>query len=331
LDLPPPFFDKLTDPGHSERVIALAREAAAGMKTDYDKAIAIKAKIENTALYDLDAPAVPPDEDAVEYFLFNSKQGYCDLFASAMVIMARAVGIPARYATGYYPFRDERDSDGRFLLRASDRHAWAELFFKDVGWVPFDATEGANEVAGHGRGSTGDAVGWLATPAGRGTLDSLIVVVAGGVVVYLGLPALAGLRRLRKPGKLGEAEARRRAGRLYTGLVGDVRRLTGIGKESAQTPGEYFEAVSGGLGDANAAVGTATLALERCLYSPSAGGVEDLASFSSQVQAARKAVRAKMEPGLRLALRAASGVPRGAIAVLQTLLHLRREDRGGGG
>jgi len=327
LDLPHPFIDALTDPGRSSKVVMLARRAAAGLKTDFAKAMAIKATIENAAVYNLDAPAVPNNADAVEYFLFNSKQGYCDLFASAMVLMARAVGIPARYATGYYPFKDERDPEGRILLHTSERHAWAELFFKDAGWVPFDATEGAEEVDGYGRGSSGDARPWYQGPLGRDLLDLLIVAAAIGTLVLFVLPAVAGLRRLRQPGKVGGAEVRRRIGLLYAGLVGDVGRLTGIHKEPAQTAGEYLVATLPSLGSAGDSFARATNLLEICLYSPRDMALDDLSSFADEVKDARKAVRARIPPIWRSALRAAAAAPASAFVAIRTLSRLRREDR----
>jgi transglutaminase-like putative cysteine protease len=79
--------------------------------------------------------------------------GHCEYFATAMVILARAAGIPARYVTGYLQGERNRFSR-RFVVRQSDAHAWAEVYFPGAGWVTFDATPAA------GRG-TGEETGWI--------------------------------------------------------------------------------------------------------------------------------------------------------------------------
>ncbi len=126
--------------GLPERVTALAREITAGAKTPYDRAIALQNYL-RTYPYTLDLPAPPTDRDVVDYFLFELKQGYCDYYASAMVVMARAVGLPARlaigFATGEYDPRLEA-----YQVRIADSHSWVEVYFAGYGWVPFEPTAG---------------------------------------------------------------------------------------------------------------------------------------------------------------------------------------------
>ena len=74
--------------------------------------------------------------DAITLFL-RSKVGYCVQFATAMVMMAREAGIPARMAIGYLPGAADR---GTYTVRASDAHAWPELYFEDIGWLRFEPT-----------------------------------------------------------------------------------------------------------------------------------------------------------------------------------------------
>ncbi|MCI5065745.1 transglutaminase-like domain-containing protein [bacterium] len=80
---------------------------------------------------------VGKDEDPVAPFLFGDMRGYCVHFAHATVYMLRALGIPARIATGYLTDMSQA-RDGHILLRMSDRHAWAEAYFSGIGWVVFD-------------------------------------------------------------------------------------------------------------------------------------------------------------------------------------------------
>ncbi len=78
-----------------------------------------------------------PGEDPVAPYLFGDLRGYCVHFAHATVFMLRALGIPARIATGFLTDLSQ-SKDGHILLRMSDRHAWAEVYFAGYGWVPYD-------------------------------------------------------------------------------------------------------------------------------------------------------------------------------------------------
>lgn len=115
---------------------ALTQRIVAEAPTPYDQAIAIKRYLETHCVYG-EGPRVPWGEDAATYFVLESKQGVCDLFATAMAVMARLAGIPARVATGF--LAQSRDpSTGQFIVREQDAHAWAELYFPGHGWIPFD-------------------------------------------------------------------------------------------------------------------------------------------------------------------------------------------------
>ncbi|RLC66652.1 MAG: hypothetical protein DRI52_11755, partial [Chloroflexi bacterium] len=125
-------------PDLPDRVRALAEETVAGRDNAYDKASAIEAYLRTIPYNELiEAPS--EGQDGVDYFLFGVREGYCDYYASAMAIMARAVGIPARVANGYT--RGEYDSDRRaFLVRERNAHAWVEVYFPRYGWVEFEPT-----------------------------------------------------------------------------------------------------------------------------------------------------------------------------------------------
>jgi transglutaminase-like putative cysteine protease len=120
------------------RVRLLAEQIAEGMTTPYDKARAIEAYLRQYE-YDeeIDGPGL--NQDGVDYFLFEARAGYCDYYASSMVVMLRAVGVPARYVRGYSV--RERD-EGIYHVLESDGHAWPEVFFPGYGWVEFEPTGG---------------------------------------------------------------------------------------------------------------------------------------------------------------------------------------------
>lgn len=111
----------------------------------YDQAVAVEAYL-RTLRYDQQIEAPPPDMDAVEYFLFTTKAGYCDYYASAMVTMLRAVGIPARLVVGYTPGEFIQPEDlmpqvgGKYRILERNAHAWPEVYFPAYGWVQFEPT-----------------------------------------------------------------------------------------------------------------------------------------------------------------------------------------------
>ncbi len=124
--------------GIPERVRTLARDLTATAPTPYDRARALETYLRKFP-YTLDVPAPPPNRDVVDYFLFDAKRGYCDYYASAMVVLARAAGLPARLVVGYAPgFFDV--FTGRLIVTEADAHSWVEIYFPDYGWIEFEPT-----------------------------------------------------------------------------------------------------------------------------------------------------------------------------------------------
>jgi transglutaminase-like putative cysteine protease len=123
-----------------QRVTQLAQRVVDSAENRYDQARAIETFLRGYP-YSLDVPEPPNERDLVDYFLFDLQKGYCDYYASAMVVMARAVGIPARFATGYS--QGEYDhAGGRWVVTESDGHSWVEIYFDGIGWVEFEPTAG---------------------------------------------------------------------------------------------------------------------------------------------------------------------------------------------
>jgi hypothetical protein len=119
------------------RVIDQAHIAVSGATSAYDKAAALESYLRTNYTYTTHVAAVPPDQDWVDYFLFDSKQGYCDYFATAMVVMLRAEGIPARVASGFAPGELNPDT-GISIVRENHAHSWVEVFFPRFGWINFE-------------------------------------------------------------------------------------------------------------------------------------------------------------------------------------------------
>jgi len=132
-------------PDHlQEQVFRLAQEACEGAVTPYDKAFALQNYLSRNFRYTLDVEPQPENIDFVSNFLVNTKEGYCTYFASAMTVLCRMVGLPARYVEGYLA---EPDGDGHAYVTGMHGHAWTEVYFEGFGWLTFDATPAQNRVS----------------------------------------------------------------------------------------------------------------------------------------------------------------------------------------
>jgi hypothetical protein len=122
----------------SQRVRDLAATLTAEPQNPYDKAKAIETYL-RTYPYTLDVPVVPSDKEISDYFLFDLKKGYCEYYATSMVVLARASGLPARIVIGYSS--NEYDSrSAQYIVREVHAHSWVEIYFPEIGWVEFEPT-----------------------------------------------------------------------------------------------------------------------------------------------------------------------------------------------
>lgn len=137
-DVPPALLARYTHlPGNlPQRVRELAQEVAGGQANPYDQARALEEFLRQYT-YSLTVESPPNNNDPVDYFLFEQQTGYCDYYASAMVVMARAVGLPARLAIGYLP---QPTIGGVQTIYQINSHSWAEIYFAGYGWIEFEPT-----------------------------------------------------------------------------------------------------------------------------------------------------------------------------------------------
>jgi transglutaminase-like putative cysteine protease len=120
-------------------VVALAQRITAGKTTEYDKALALQAYLRSSRFtYDETYDPHGDGPQALQYFLMHSHKGYCQQFAGSFGVMARALGIPTRLAIGWT--WGSQDANGVWHVTDDDTHTWPEVFFPQVGWVPFEPT-----------------------------------------------------------------------------------------------------------------------------------------------------------------------------------------------
>jgi transglutaminase-like putative cysteine protease len=226
----------------------------------YDKATALESSLREIEYNELIA-APPEGQDGVDYFLFDVREGYCDYYASAMVVMARAVGIPARVAAGYSQGEYNPETEA-YRVREKDAHAWVEVYFPRFGWVEFEPTAAEpvivrpkppkviepsenrdeNQHMGHEEG-TGEEDDLPESEGGfiygQATGKRQAVRWLGALILLsipAGLVALWAWRERKQKG-LNLVE------RVYERLCSFARRL-GIQFQRHQTPYEYAAALS---------------------------------------------------------------------------------------
>ena len=232
------------------RVRGLAQGIASEPGNPYDKAIALRDFLLNYA-YNLDITAPPKDRDGVDFFLFDSQQGYCDYYASSLVVMLRTVGIPARYALGYAPglFDGDRQT---FHVRELNYHSWAEVYFPGYGWVTVEATP-ANALEFGGGGAEPDLPSFppgtgfgeedfLDDETGSGDVPEPVGGAQGPVATPMVILGLAGLVVLLVGLAWYRWWWRLRALDLPSEIYAKMRRLAtaaGMPPLASQTPREY--------------------------------------------------------------------------------------------
>lgn len=130
-----------------ERVGELALEITESANNRYDRVKAVESFFgRGNFRYETEDVPVPKEgEDYVDQFLFETQRGYCDNFSTSMIVMLRTLDIPARWAKGFTQgevIESLDDTRDVFQVTNGNAHSWVEVYFPEVGWVPFEPTRG---------------------------------------------------------------------------------------------------------------------------------------------------------------------------------------------
>ena len=131
--------------GLDPRIPALAARLTRDASTPFDQANALERALQSGWTYSLEGGHDPADPLAD--FLFDRREGHCEYFATAMAVLARHVGLPARVVNGFYGGVWNRFGNYH-AIRQADAHSWVEVYFAGVGWLTFDPTPASGRYAG---------------------------------------------------------------------------------------------------------------------------------------------------------------------------------------
>ncbi len=134
-------------PSVTGRTRQLAQQiiAEAGATNPYDQAKAIERYLRQNMTYNETIPTPPRGQDPVDWFVFDHQEGYCNYYASAMIVMLRTLGIPSRMAAGFAQgtWDDVRQA---YVVTERDAHTWVEVYFPGYGWIEFEPTSAQAEI-----------------------------------------------------------------------------------------------------------------------------------------------------------------------------------------
>ena len=241
----------------------LAEQVTAGAHTPYDKAVALESYLQNNYTYDVNI-SLPPGEEGVSWLLFRSQhRTFCTYSATAMAIMARELGIPARVVSGYTSGKFD-SKQHEWVIRGSDAHTWVQIYFAGYGWVNFEPSHGFSSFTrptassngssgiisnGPGGSQTGQANNRPKLPELTSSGDTNGALTAAQQQAQLrqdiGL-ALAGLILLILSGVIFFSIWWRRLYQSYGlpaqiyGRICTLANWAGLSKQPSQTPYEYM-------------------------------------------------------------------------------------------
>ncbi|MGE3977572.1 MAG: DUF3488 and DUF4129 domain-containing transglutaminase family protein [Nitrospira sp.] len=212
-------------PIQSERIAVLAREITHIHRTTYEKANAVQTYLTHNYRYSLDAPLAEQDQP-LEEFLFIRKTGYCEHYATAMVMMLRTIGIPARLVTGFLA-TEWNEYGNYYLVRQQDAHAWVEMHLPNSGWIKMDPTPPSIESVGSGS-PTWHALGRM--------MDTIRLQWSRFFVQYSAADQLAVVRELRAGGASARNKALDSMSALFSPVMAMFRGMTEYASQGTIQP-----------------------------------------------------------------------------------------------
>jgi transglutaminase-like putative cysteine protease len=248
-------------PVATDRVRALAHRIAQSAPTTYDKVLALEHWLGIHTKYSLDIPRLPKGKDAVDQYLFVDHKGFCEQIGTALVVMLRELGVPSRLVVGYTP-GERNPFTGLYEVKASDAHAWAEVYFAGIGWQGFDPTANVPLAGDSHIDAAGDgALGYVSSRL------NIPTEAIAGLSIFAGLVGLVfALRSVRRrPARiaLSRSWASQRLARLEA--LGAKR---GRPRAPSETTPTYVRALGAIAPGQDAALGRVGAVIDAAMFAP---------------------------------------------------------------
>jgi transglutaminase-like putative cysteine protease len=281
------------------RVKNLAHQLLDNIPDAYDRAETLETFLRSPPFsYSPQVKSTPPGRDPVDYFLFDLRSDFCEYFASAMVVMLREVGVPARLVEGFTTGQFDSGS-GAYIVREQDAHAWVEAYFPQYGWIEFEPTPSqapfsridSNVATGGDSGGDGTSGGDsstnpdaadrlnrgeqdLDTPDTSGDIGAVaivrqidprpLIILFAALLILLALLVARFNWRFRKYGPIDSAWAKTRLLASYVGYP----------PHPSETPYEYAATLGDAIPDTRDPLRTLSDARVRERYSPAGVDVD---------------------------------------------------------
>ncbi|WP_271749906.1 DUF4129 domain-containing transglutaminase family protein [Cohnella sp. JJ-181] len=308
-------------PAVPARVAELAATIAAGSSSDYDKAKALESYLRlNYPYTNTPDVSLQKSKDIADAFLFEIKEGYCDYYSTAFVVLARSLGLPTRWVKGYAAGSNRMDEEGMrnglgyipdpngagsYTVRNADAHSWAEVYFEGVGWVPFEPTSGFTVPQPIAEGAPsptpdvpadadGDATEETETADQAGGWSAGTWAIAGASLIVVGVAALLVRRRAWTTSVW--RRVRYRGATPNQRIVREMERLLaflgrrGLKRSQNDTLRESFLAWSGRFASLRPEFEGVLHKFESARYGGQAGGEGDLEQFTAMADKIRKSL-----------------------------------------
>lgn len=257
------------DASVTPRTIALAKSITKSCTNDYSKVQAIRDYLSDHYQYRLSPKQPPKGKDFVDYFLFQGKSGYCVHFATAMTVLLRAAGVPARYVEGFVS--PPVASNGVYKVTNNQAHAWVQVYSSSLGFYTVEATPGfeytqssvmatgagasseenSDTKRGHSSSDDSSSAVQSSSAPSAGETDtnahnrSLLPLVPLCILLLFALLLLVKkIWRTFCLFRIERLEAHSRVKKLYAYYLKTLSRL-GLARKPAETPMEYARRIEG--------------------------------------------------------------------------------------
>ncbi len=299
----------------SQRLRNFALTTASGLATGKDTPLSMWDKVqaiyqfltnEEEFTYTRQYQQLNPEQEVTEAFVMGSRQGYCRYFASAMAVLCRLNGIAARVVTGYAP-GTYSFVDNAYIVKASNAHAWVEVYFDEYGWITFDPTPASQDVVT--RGATTEKLAsvvdflqelFVLDPAGtQKTILATLAAIYDILRRHWPLTALAlccvllaaaawwGLRHMPRFGEALRIVPENRVVEAYLALGRELARL-GLVPAPDATPRRYLGLAARQFAQLAPQLDAFIPAYERSAFAPGPVAQADLSTAESALAAVRQ-------------------------------------------